>query len=64
MKYLFKYNNFFYNYNFFKLKIIIFYMQNEIKNIIQIIILIYKIQLNLRVRLYKTIMKSLTFNEN
>ena len=39
-------------------------MQNEIKNIIQIIILIYKIQLNLRVRLYKTIMKSLTFNEN
>lgn len=37
-------------------------MQNEIKNIIQIII--YKIQLNLRVRLYKTIMKSLTFNEN
>lgn len=62
MKYLFKYNNFFYNYNFFKLKIIIFYMQNEIKNIIQIII--YKIQLNLRVRLYKTIMKSLTFNEN
>lgn len=39
-------------------------MQNEIKNIIQIIILICKIQLNLRVRLYKTIMKSLTFNEN
>lgn len=64
MKYLFKYNNFFYNYNFFKLKIIIFYMQNEIKNIIQIIILICKIQLNFRVRLYKTIMKLLTFNEN
>ena len=39
-------------------------MQNEIKNIIQIIILTYKIQLNLRVRLYKTIMKLLTFNEN
>lgn len=64
MKYLFKYNKFFYNYNFFKLKIIIFYMQNEIKNIIQIIILICKIQLNFRVRLYKTIMKLLTFNEN
>ena len=38
-------------------------MQNEIKNIIQIIILTYKIQLNLRVRLYKTIMKFLTFSE-
>lgn len=37
-------------------------MQNEIKNIIQIII--YKIQLNLRVRLYKTIMKLLTFTVN
>lgn len=37
-------------------------MQNEIKNIIQIII--YKIKLNLRVRLYKTIMKLLTFTVN
>ena len=39
-------------------------MQNEIKNIIQIIILICKIQLNVQIRPYKTIMKLLTFNEN
>ena len=37
-------------------------MQNEIKNIIQIII--YKIQLNVGISLYKTIMKSLTFTVN
>lgn len=53
MKYLFKYNNFFYNYNFFKLKIIIFYR-----------IFLYAICITKEAKAFRLLMDYLIFSES